>query len=130
MVSAISSAGGGYTLTSGASRSDGGARLAEAEAKVDAKKIEIAQCSCADTRQSLREELSTLEADLNSALAQDTDKTGNRTAAGAADNDKRSGNATPNAASESANQLSGERERIGTVNFDGDTPFGSRVAYV
>lgn len=127
MVSAISSAGGGYTQTSGASRSDGGAHVAEAEA-VDAKKIEIAQCSCADTRQSLREELSTLEADLNSALAQDTDKTGNRTAAGAADNDKRSGNATPNAASESANQLSGERERIGTVNFDGDTPFGSRVA--
>lgn len=125
MISAVSSLGAAYSSHSyatGASSSGGKADVMRLEKEVSAKQSELDETECADTKPRLEAELRTLQAELSTAEAKETaSKQGDDDPNKAADNDN---------ASDSNHRFSGESDRIGSKNFDEDTPFGERVAYL
>ncbi len=128
MISAISHALIGYPPPSPPPAGQSGADVARLEAKVEAKQTEYDDCECADTRPRLRAELLGLKAELSSAKAEEASAP---EAASMPAADAASQSNAANAYRDMENStLSGESDRIGTVNFDEETPFGERVAYV
>ncbi len=123
MISAISHALIGYPPPSPPPAGQSGADVARLEAKVEAKQTEYDDCECADTRPRLRAELLGLKAELSSAKSEEASAPEAASMPATA--------SQSNAYRDMENStLSGESDRIGTVNFDEDTPFGGRVAYV
>ncbi len=85
--------------------------------EVSAKRAEIGDCDCEDTKKKLEVELQNLQAEL--ATAQSKQGTSNINDNAGDNEDQRDVRKT----------FSGESDRIGTTNFDENTPFGQRIAY-
>lgn len=144
---AISAASGAYTFAAAAETGNKpGSRAAQAQAKVDAKRAELDTCTCSDIKVRLRAELRVLQADLSAAksegnhqkLAPSASAEPNRRSRTNGYLEKPNASEGTNTLSSSPNtynpigtaHFSGESNRIGTVNFDKNTPFGNRIAYV
>jgi predicted transcriptional regulator len=113
MVDAISSAAASTLLSSSSSASGAASSTADIEAQITAKQDELASETDAQKKAEIEQAIAALKAQLEAAQAAEKLKT---TAKG--------GELPPPA------QLSGESAQIGTANFDENTPFGERTAWL
>jgi DNA repair exonuclease SbcCD ATPase subunit len=120
MVDAISSSAvslltASSSTSSTTTSSTSGSGTSEIEAQIAAKQNELASATDDAARTELQEAIAELKAELAKAQAAE-----------------KSQKQSPSALTEttSSAQLSGESEKIGTTNFDDDTPFGDREAWV
>ncbi|MBB4171817.1 MULTISPECIES: hypothetical protein [unclassified Rhizobium] len=111
MVTAISNSSTSTTLLSTSASSSSSDDAASIKQEIASKKAELASTKDQNEAQALQGDISTLEAKLAKL-----EKSSN-TASG-----QQGGGQPP--------RLSGEGDRIGTKNFDDDSEFGERVAYV
>jgi hypothetical protein len=129
MVTAISSSataslfGASSTMSSSSSTADDATKI---QAQIAAKKAELADTKDPDEAATLQKDLTTLEAKLaklQKSSSSQSSASGQTTKA-----------STPSGSSSSKSNaqapLSGESDRIGTANFDENTDFGDRTAYV
>ncbi len=98
--------------------SEGETDVLRLKTEVSAKRAEIGDCDCEDTKKKLEVELRNLQAELVSAQSRQ----------GASNTNDNAGDDKDQQAAKGA--FSGESDRIGTTNFDESTPFGQRVAYL
>jgi hypothetical protein len=129
MVTALSSSstaslfGASSTTSSSPSTADDATKI---QAQIAAKKAELANTKDPDEAATLQKDLTTLEAKLATLLKSSSSQpsaTGQTTKASAA-------SASSSSKSNAQSPLSGESDRIGTANFDENTDFGDRTAYV
>ena len=123
MISAVSSLGAAYSSHTHSTGSSGSnADVMRLQKEVSAKQSELDETTCADTKPRLQAELRNLQAELSTAEAKETaSKQGGDNSSNAANNDN---------AADPSRRFSGESDRIGTFNFDEDTPFGERAMYI
>ncbi|OWV99904.1 hypothetical protein [Rhizobium sp. R693] len=111
MVTAISNSSSSTTLLSTSTSSSSSDDAASIKQEIASKKAELAGAKDPSEAQGLQSDISTLEAKL-------------------AKLEKSSNSASGQQGGGQQSTLSGEDDRIGTKNFDDDSEFGERVAYV
>lgn len=115
MVTAVTSSGS--SLLSATSSSQTSSDLASLEAQLSEKKASLAETKDESEKAALEQAIATLEAKI--AKAQVADK-----ALASVKGD------TAAKGEQAPEKLSGESDRIGTTNFDKDSEFGDRTAFV
>ncbi|WP_137134428.1 FlxA-like family protein [Rhizobium sp. FKY42] len=120
MVDAISSAATTILSSSSSSSSTSSSSntdVAALEAQLAAKQSELAKTEDEDDKKELEEQIATLQKQIADAKAAEAKKLA----------DTGSSNQKPE---QVPAQMSGESDRIGSKNFDENTEFGERTAYV
>jgi hypothetical protein len=111
MISAISSLISSYSSSSSQSNSTQDSSVSDLQMLLAAKKSEISNTKDEAKKKSLEAELKTLESSLATAKSKEV--------------------LNLMGSSHSAySEFSGESDRIGSGNFDENTPFGQRIAYM
>jgi hypothetical protein len=131
MVTAISSSTasslfGTSSTTSTSSSSSAADDATKIQAEIAAKKAELASTKDPDEAATLQKDLTTLEAKLTKLQKSSSSQSSATGQTAKASTASASSSSTSNAQS----PLSGESKRIGTTNFDENTDFGDRAAYV
>lgn len=123
MVTAISSASATTSTTAldqaGATGASLKSSIAKLESQITSKEEELASAKTDDQKSEINDELTDLRASLAKLEAQQAQ-------AEAAENAAK----TPTAEQAKPALLSGESDKIGSTNYDEETPFGERYAYV
>ncbi|UWU24751.1 hypothetical protein N2601_21645 (plasmid) [Rhizobium sp. CB3060] len=130
MVSAISAATTGSQLSSTSTTSSTSDDAAKIEAQIAAKKAQLANTKDPDEAETLQKALAALEAKLaklEKSAGEQSSTAGQSTKTGTASN---TSSESTSSNSKQQSSLSGESDRIGSTNFDKDSEFGDRTAYV
>jgi peptidoglycan hydrolase CwlO-like protein len=113
----VSSTSTASTLLSASSSSS--TSLASLESQLAAKEKALSEAETEDDKTGIQEEIDALEAKIAAAKLEQSKSSSGASQAATSENDSGKETAT----------FSGESSRIGTVNFDENTPVGERVAY-
>lgn len=100
---------------------DSSSTVADLQSQIAAKQAELSSARTDEEKQEIEDEITELKAEL--AKAQAAEKQASEKTSGATSQSSKP-------ASYANEKLAGESERIGTVNFSEETPFGERTAWV
>lgn len=127
MVTAISSTSATTSTTAldqaGATSASLKSSIAKLESQITSKEEELASAETDDQKSEINDELTDLRASLAKLEAQQAQME-------AAENAAKTTAKTPTAEQAKPALLSGESDKIGSTNYDEETPFGDRYAYV
>lgn len=127
-VSATSSATTLFSSSSSSS-SSGDSSVTDLKAQITAKQAELASATTEEEKASIKDEITALKAELSKAQSDAKSQWASATSPAGPP----PGNAKKNdgdADDQASQKMSGESERIGSVNFDANTPFGEQTAWV